>query len=682
MNPNASPMLNSAADTPVAAAASAPAANRRFLYAGGTRPLDGYTLKRGVGQGGFGEIYYAVSDSGKEVALKLIRRNLEVELRGIRQCLNLKHPNLLNLFDIRQDDNGDTWVVMEYVGGISLQDAIDAQPNGMPIDEALAWIHGIAGAVAYLHDHGIVHRDLKPANIFSDDGVVKVGDYGLSKFISCSRRSGHTESIGTVHYMAPEVANGRYGKELDVYALGIILYEMLTGKVPFDGESVGEVLMKHLTAQADVSALPEPYRGIVAKAMEKDPERRYSSANEFLAALPLPEAVQPGANRLPWGSRGPKEPAANEPEKPNPFMSLGEGFSEKNGTGETIARAKEVDEEPIQRAVFAAYRKLREDCNRMNMHPAVLVCILLVICGVVANSVALWITPVVTLLVLYGIYRFVRWIVLSLSETADANTTATTAVPPELAKTVAAPAAATPGVSPSIRDRDRWRRPYEKSLPALVMRTPRERVTDLLGSLLLSTVVVAAMMVVMALVLSYYEIEPQAVQLAWLFAMSVAGSWTVLLPSKLWEGTKGENMPRRFLMMVLGLGLGVLAFGMTTMLFVELPYCDNFIPDISLFHKFRLPASFFVAGRPLLPVFVTVFGMLFFFIRWWKQADPLRSTRFSLGTTIWTGIFSGIIASFLHFPQPWLTLIACTISISVQLASPWVHPRERGGKKR
>src|SRR2546425_976027 len=97
---------------------------------------------------------------------------------------------------------------------------------------------GIGAGVAYLHDHGIVHRDLKPGNIFSEEGIVKLGDYGLAKFISCSRRSGQTESVGTVHYMAPEVANGRYGKEIDIYALGIILYEMLTGRVPFDGESV------------------------------------------------------------------------------------------------------------------------------------------------------------------------------------------------------------------------------------------------------------------------------------------------------------------------------------------------------------------------------------------------------------------------------------------------------------
>ena len=95
----------------------------RFVYPGGSRPLEGYTIKRGVGHGGFGEIYYAVSDAGKEVALKLIRRNLEVELRGIRHCLNLKHPNLVSLFDIRQDNRGDTWVVMEYVTGGCLADA-------------------------------------------------------------------------------------------------------------------------------------------------------------------------------------------------------------------------------------------------------------------------------------------------------------------------------------------------------------------------------------------------------------------------------------------------------------------------------------------------------------------------------------------------------------------------------
>src|SRR5688500_13676956 len=158
---------------------------------------------------------------------------------------------------------------MEFVSGECLEDAISRCPEGMPLPEVQAWMHGIAAGVAYLHDHGIVHRDLKPGNIFSDVGLVKIGDYWLSNFISASRGSGQTESVGNVHYMAPEVANGRYGKEIDIYALGIILYEMLTGHVPFEGESVGEVLMKHLTATPDVSRLQEPYRSVVARALVK-----------------------------------------------------------------------------------------------------------------------------------------------------------------------------------------------------------------------------------------------------------------------------------------------------------------------------------------------------------------------------------------------------------------------------
>ena len=178
----------------------------RFVYASGARPLPGYTIKRGIGAGGFGEVYYATSDGGKDVALKLIRRNLDVELRGVRQCLNVKHPHLLALYDVRQDEQGNSWVIMEYVSGECLEDVIARHPQGLPAGMALDWFRGVAAAVGHLHEHGIVHRDLKPGNIFCDQGQIKLGDYGLSKFISVSRRSGQTESIGTVHYMAPEIA--------------------------------------------------------------------------------------------------------------------------------------------------------------------------------------------------------------------------------------------------------------------------------------------------------------------------------------------------------------------------------------------------------------------------------------------------------------------------------------------
>jgi hypothetical protein len=271
----------------------------RFTYTAGERPLPGYTIQQGLGRGGFGEVYQGVSDAGKQVALKLVQRNLDVELRGVGQCLNLKHPNLLSVYDVKQGANGDQWIVMEYVAGETLDRAIARHPQGMPPDEVLNVLKGICTGVGYLHDHGIVHRDLKPGNTFREGDDVKVGDYGLSKFISASRRSGQTTSIGTVHYMAPEVVKGRYGKEVDLYAVGVMLYEMLAGRVPFDGESPGEILMKHLTSTPDLLVIPPAFRPVVARLLEKDPHRRYSSVQALLADLdgylsrPAEEGVEP-----------------------------------------------------------------------------------------------------------------------------------------------------------------------------------------------------------------------------------------------------------------------------------------------------------------------------------------------------------------------------------------------------
>jgi hypothetical protein len=257
----------------------------KFTYNSGQRPLDGYTLKRGIGRGGFGEVYYAVSDGGKEVALKLVRSNHDVEMRGMAQCLNLKHTNLVSLFDLRTDAQGDHWVVMEYIAGEPLSAVLNRHPQGLPPELAQQWFIALARAVGYLHDHGIVHRDLKPANIFIEQGLVKVGDYGLCKFISGSHRTAQTQSVGTVHYMAPEISTGNYNRQIDVYAAGIILYEMLTGRVPFEGESAGEILMKHLTAPPDLTKLTPQYAGIVGKALEKNPALRYSTLAEMIKDL-------------------------------------------------------------------------------------------------------------------------------------------------------------------------------------------------------------------------------------------------------------------------------------------------------------------------------------------------------------------------------------------------------------
>ena len=291
-------------------------ANGRYTFGSGSRPLDGYTIKRAIGRGGFGEVYYATSDSGKEVALKLILRNLEVERRGVMQCMNLKCPNLLTIYDLKPNDAGDTFVVMEYVAGPSLASVLKQYPKGMPPAEVRHWLKGLVEGVAYLHDHGIVHRDLKPANLFMEEGIVKIGDYGLAKLITPSQGTEHSESIGTCHYMAPEIGSGKYNKPIDVYAIGVILYEMLTGRVPFDGETVGEVLMKHLTARPDLSMLAEPYRTIVAKALAKDPNARQARLYDLLPPGDAPREPEVRIIGEPRRAAAPAaEPAAGPPEE-------------------------------------------------------------------------------------------------------------------------------------------------------------------------------------------------------------------------------------------------------------------------------------------------------------------------------------------------------------------------------
>ncbi|MBV8312546.1 MAG: serine/threonine protein kinase, partial [Planctomycetaceae bacterium] len=269
-----------------------PQAQGRYTFSSGARPLDGFTIKRAIGRGGFGEVYYATSDSGKEVALKLILRNLDVERRGVSQCMNLKCPNLLAIHDLKSNDAGDSFVVMEYVAGPSLASVLKQYPEGLPLHEVRHWLKGLVEGVAYLHDHGIVHRDLKPANLFMEEGIVKIGDYGLAKLITPSHGSEHSESIGTCHYMAPEIGSGKYHKPIDIYAIGVILYEMITGHVPFDGETVNEVLMKHLTTRPDVSMLPEPYRTIVARALAKDPNQRPARVFDLLPAEDVPRTPE------------------------------------------------------------------------------------------------------------------------------------------------------------------------------------------------------------------------------------------------------------------------------------------------------------------------------------------------------------------------------------------------------
>ncbi len=664
----------------------------RFAYATGSRPLDGYTIKRGVGAGGFGEVYFAVSDAGKEVALKRIQRNLDIEIRGVSQCLNLKHPNLVSIYDIRYDDEGQAWVVMEYVRGESLKDVIDRNPNGLPTAELLSWFRGIAAGVGCLHDHGIVHRDLKPGNIFLDEGVVKIGDYGLSKYISCSRRSGQTESVGTFHYMAPEIGRGVYGKEIDVYALGIIFYELLTGRVPFDGESSHEIIMKHLTALPEVASLPEKLRPVVERALFKDPVKRYRQVGEMLTAVeaafgaPLTAHTFVAHKVAAAMNASAKSPAGDA-------MYIG-GTEETDGIYfgpvQQVATAASVPEtpkiaatadEPIAVAVRENVQKLVSWWNSPALNRTARI-VLAVIFVFLFFTNAGWIMPLAIVLgTIYLVYFGVRAIMLSIGEPTGAGTNK--AAPQPLTQTpfatypVSAPVAqSAPLVRPKANGTRKRRKWHDIAREQLGRKTSGERLTELTGSMLMSAFVVGVVSF-LTLIITGTPIDNSTqtwASYAWISIMSLLGTWSLLIPAKMWEGSEGDHVRRRFLNLVLGLMLGVFGFGLTEFLGVRLtgqelidtptawtPPNGTFSPD----------------GTPRLPAFLAYFGGLFLMMRWWLQADPLRAGRFSLWSTIVTMLVACVWQAFWPFPQPWSLAVPAAMSIALQLSSSWLTANDR-----
>jgi hypothetical protein len=655
------------------------------LYPSGSRPLEGYTIKRGVGHGGFGEVYYAVSDAGKEVALKLIRRNLDIELRGVTQCLNLKHPNLLSVHDIRQAENDETWVIMEYVQGDCLDDVIARHPSGMPLDQVLHWFSGMAAGVAYLHDHGVVHRDLKPGNIFLDEGVVKIGDYGLSKFISCSRRSGQTGSVGTVHYMAPEVANGRYGKEIDIYALGVILYEMLTGHVPFEGESIGEVLMKHLTAEADVARLAEPFRTVVARALAKSPDIRFHSVGEMVAMMPRQGGAAPFAVPQ-YGPAPESQSAGRTAGVRGGFAGAAWKAASANGTGQTGFDSNFLQNEPVARAVRNAAGHIKQVYQNAT-HPGTpartVLNVVLIVMAIF--TIHIWATLLFASTLLYMIYIGARVIVLSIKQpcTAHPRSASTPAQPPPV---MATPSVVQQSVAPSVesprplaatlpgqRRASRWRR-RGRTAPVLELGTPRERATSLVGSMLIASVVALVVSLVM-MVVDGGAVERN--QFVWFVCSAIAGAWAVIIPGKLFEGREGDPIVRRFAFLVIGMLVGAVAYGFSEMLLVHLPNQADW--DLNRPHR-NLNQMFDSQGSPLLMAFVTYFGFLYLVPRWWRQTDPLRRARLSVFFTAVVAFWAWVLHQFWWFPQPWGVMLAVTISIAVQFSSRWISSEARTAK--
>ena len=252
-----------------------------YRFQSGDRPLPGVQIERPVDRGGFGEVYCGVTDQGKQVALKWLWQHSPVELRGVRECLNFRHPHLVQVHDIRQGSGGEIWVVMEWVEGLDLANVLRQNPQGVSPRQVADWLRQLAGALDYLHQRGVVHRDLKPGNLLLEEGRIKLGDFGLAKQIWPISGGPHSECVGTVHYMAPEVARGQYGPASDVYSLAVLAYELLCGQVPFPGETPAEVLMKHLVEAPRLERVSTVLQPLFDRALAKDPARRPATAGEF-----------------------------------------------------------------------------------------------------------------------------------------------------------------------------------------------------------------------------------------------------------------------------------------------------------------------------------------------------------------------------------------------------------------
>jgi class 3 adenylate cyclase/tRNA A-37 threonylcarbamoyl transferase component Bud32 len=272
-----------------------------------------YGLKALIGDGGMSEVYLARDrELDRDVALKRLRPQyahdeqvVERFEREAKSAAALSHPNIVQIYDRGETEDGSYYIVMEHVPGGNLKERI-VETGPLPPDEAVAIALQVTRALRAAHDYGVVHRDVKPQNmLLTEEGEAKVADFGIARAVAASTVTKTGFVVGTAHYLSPEQALGHPATpRSDLYSLGVVLYEMLTGRVPHDAETQVGIVMKHVSGRLqpprDVNAeVPEELNAVVARLLARDPEDRYRDADEIIEDLAYTLGNKVGGPALP-----------------------------------------------------------------------------------------------------------------------------------------------------------------------------------------------------------------------------------------------------------------------------------------------------------------------------------------------------------------------------------------------
>lgn len=260
----------------------------------GQKINDRYQIIRTIGEGGMANVYLAHDTIlDREVAVKLLRGDLADDEKFVRRfqreaisASSLSHPNIVEMYDVGEDD-GKYYIVMEYVDGKTLKSLVKRR-GSLTLTEVIDIMLQLTSAVACAHDSYIIHRDIKPQNVLiKEDGTVKITDFGIAMALNSNELTQTNSVMGSVHYLPPEQANGSGSTiKSDIYSLGILMFELLTGKLPFKGDNAVEIAIKQMRDQipsvCDINPeIPQAIENIILKACAKNPKNRYENVLEM-----------------------------------------------------------------------------------------------------------------------------------------------------------------------------------------------------------------------------------------------------------------------------------------------------------------------------------------------------------------------------------------------------------------